>query len=210
MLKVDLHVHSDYSDGRDSIARLIETAKNKKLDVLAIVDHGPGHFFGIKPEKIGERNEKILEYAERCGIEVKLGIEIDLDRCEIHDKRFWDNNFDLVLGSIHKRCGYEEYFKAVKESIKMIDVLAHHGWNIDDYNDEIELELIDLLDKQNIAIELNSRRGLPWLSFIQLCADTGLRYTVGSDAHRAIHVGNVEWAESIAKEYFSEEDMYLG
>lgn len=210
MLKVDLHVHSDYSDGHDSIPRLIKAAKAKSLDILGIVDHGPGHSFGIRPEEIDKRNQEILEKADLFGIDVRMGIELDLDSYEIHDKKLWDNSFDLVLGSIHKRCRYAEYFQAVKDSISMIDILAHHGWVIADYNDEIELKLIDLLYKNDVAIEINSRRGLPWLSFIRLCADAGLRYTIGSDAHRAIHVGNVEWAENIAKEYFNDGDIYIG
>jgi len=210
MLKVDLHVHSNYSDGHDSVARLIKAAKEKNLDMMAIVDHGPGHYAGISPDKLDIRRKEVLEHASLCGIEVLVGIELDLDRPEIHDKKLWDNSFDLVLGSIHKRCGYSEYFKAVKESIEMIDVLAHHGWMIEDHDDEIELGLIDLLNEHDVAIEINSRRGLPWRYFLQKCADSKLRYTIGSDAHRAIQVGKVEWAEDIAREFFSEQDMYLG
>jgi predicted metal-dependent phosphoesterase TrpH len=38
-MKADLHTHSTMSDGGDSILRLIELAKEKDLDAMAITDH---------------------------------------------------------------------------------------------------------------------------------------------------------------------------
>jgi len=38
-VKADLHIHSTVSDGSDTIAQIIETAKNKGLDAIAITDH---------------------------------------------------------------------------------------------------------------------------------------------------------------------------
>ncbi|MDY6932101.1 MAG: PHP domain-containing protein [Halobacteriota archaeon] len=208
--RVDLHVHSNYSDGRDSVEKLIETAKGRGLYKVAIVDHGPDHQFGMKLEDIEKRDEEISEFSKFYGIDVFSGIELDLDRLDSLDMGFWNDNFDLILGSIHKRYTYGDYFQYVKRSIKDIDILAHHGWKIDGYNDDIEVELIRLLKEHDVAVEINSRRGLPWEYFLRMCSDAGLKYSIGSDAHRAIHVGNVEWAEDIASKFFSEEDIYLG
>lgn len=38
-MKVDLHIHSTVSDGSDTIAQIIEKAKHKGLDMIAITDH---------------------------------------------------------------------------------------------------------------------------------------------------------------------------
>ena len=38
-MKVDLHIHSNYSSGTKSVKELIEEAKNKGLDMIAITDH---------------------------------------------------------------------------------------------------------------------------------------------------------------------------
>ncbi|MDY6865223.1 MAG: PHP domain-containing protein [Halobacteriota archaeon] len=208
--RVDLHVHSNYSDGRDSVEKMIEAAKNIGLDKVAIVDHGPDHRFGMKREDIGKRDDEIREFSKFYGIEVISGIELDLDILNPEEMGFWDDNFDLVLGSIHKRYTYEDYFQYVKRSIECIDILAHHGWKIDGYNDDIEVELIRLLKEHEVAVEINSRRGLPWEYFLRMCSDAGLKYSIGSDAHRAIYVGDVEWAEDIASKFFSKEDIYLG
>ena len=40
MLKIDLHVHSEYSDSVSSIDKILEAAEEKGLDGIAITDHG--------------------------------------------------------------------------------------------------------------------------------------------------------------------------
>ncbi|MEM1578986.1 MAG: PHP domain-containing protein [Archaeoglobaceae archaeon] len=39
MFKAELHVHSKFSDGRDSVKRIIASALKKRIDVLSITDH---------------------------------------------------------------------------------------------------------------------------------------------------------------------------
>ena len=39
MLRADLHMHSVYSDGTLSIKKLLDYAKSKRLDIIAITDH---------------------------------------------------------------------------------------------------------------------------------------------------------------------------
>ena len=39
MLKADLHIHTNYSDGRDNVRKILAAAITKNLDVIAITDH---------------------------------------------------------------------------------------------------------------------------------------------------------------------------
>ncbi|TDA27204.1 MAG: PHP domain-containing protein, partial [Archaeoglobi archaeon] len=39
MLRAELHVHSNFSDGKDNVGDLIKAAIEKKIDVLSITDH---------------------------------------------------------------------------------------------------------------------------------------------------------------------------
>jgi hypothetical protein len=55
MLRVDLHLHSNYShDGRSSVPQLIERARECGLDRIALTDHntfdGAAQFVGLSPE----------------------------------------------------------------------------------------------------------------------------------------------------------------
>ena len=38
-MKLDLHLHSTASDGSDTPSRIVELAKEKGIDVIALTDH---------------------------------------------------------------------------------------------------------------------------------------------------------------------------
>ncbi len=73
--KVDLHSHTNYSDGFNSPKELIDKAKGKGIEVLSITDHD-------NLAAIAEASE----YGRKVGVEIIPGVEISsdiLDR-EIH------------------------------------------------------------------------------------------------------------------------------
>ena len=36
---IDLHLHTNYSDGTDSVEELLENAEKQKLEIISITDH---------------------------------------------------------------------------------------------------------------------------------------------------------------------------
>lgn len=39
---IDLHMHTKYSDGSDSLCELLTRVENKKLNTISITDHNTG------------------------------------------------------------------------------------------------------------------------------------------------------------------------
>ncbi|MBD5399284.1 MAG: PHP domain-containing protein [Treponema sp.] len=72
---IDLHVHSNASDGQYSPAELVQMAKKKEFSAIAITDH----------DTVAGLKEGRTE-AEKLGIIFVPGIEIEIDRphCEFH------------------------------------------------------------------------------------------------------------------------------
>ena len=72
---VDLHVHSDASDGTFTPTQVVELAKNAGLDAIALTDHDTTA--GV---------DEALEAAHHLNIEVIPGIEVSssFDGTEIH------------------------------------------------------------------------------------------------------------------------------
>ena len=64
-MRIDLHAHSDRSDGTDSPAELVRHAHDRGIDVLAITDHDTT-----------EGWQEAADVAERCGVALVRGIEI--------------------------------------------------------------------------------------------------------------------------------------
>jgi len=67
-IKVDLHSHTNYSDGFNSPKELIDKAKEKGIEVLSITDH----------DNLAAINEA-TEYGKRAGVEIIPGVEISSD-----------------------------------------------------------------------------------------------------------------------------------
>ncbi len=74
-LKIDIHTHTNYSDGFYSPEGLIKLAKKKGIHTLSVVDHDTVD--GL---------EEAIYYGEKLGVEVIPGIEIstDIDNKEVH------------------------------------------------------------------------------------------------------------------------------
>jgi 3',5'-nucleoside bisphosphate phosphatase len=64
-VRIDLHTHSDRSDGTDTPAELVRRARAQGIDVLALTDHDTT-----------EGWQEAVDVAERCDVVLVRGIEI--------------------------------------------------------------------------------------------------------------------------------------
>ena len=93
-----------------------------------------------------------------------------------------------------------------------VDVLAHHAWSAAlefGFIREHEERLVEILKENGKAIEINSRHCLPSWDFLAMCRDAGVKYTIGSDAHRLDAVGSVMWANNMARLIFRNEGLFM-
>ena len=60
-MRGDLHCHTTLSDGRQTLEQMVEAARGRGLEYLAITDHSASHGFGnhVTPEALAERIEEI-------------------------------------------------------------------------------------------------------------------------------------------------------
>ncbi|MDK2875998.1 MAG: hypothetical protein PWQ22_408 [Archaeoglobaceae archaeon] len=107
MLRAELHVHSNYSDGRDSVKRILMSAIEKRIDVLSITDHDTVD---------GSLSAMEIVSAEKLPLVVIPGIEISTRSGHL-----------LAYGvskSIEKGLGMRETCEEVR-GLKGLTVLAH-------------------------------------------------------------------------------------
>jgi len=85
--KLDLHVHTTYSDGTLSPKKVVEEVRNRGLSAVAITDHD-----------ITDGIEPALNYGAKTGVEVVPGIELscDYNGSEVHILGYyinWENSW---------------------------------------------------------------------------------------------------------------------
>jgi len=212
-MKVDMHLHTSKSDGRDSVHNIIEAAELKGLDLIALTDHGPGHGSGVTEKMVQETKKEVVLLQPSYRVRILTGIEAEiLPTGEVYlaDRK----GIDIVLASFHGASSWELYYKAVMRAMvdENVDVLAHHAWSsgvqfapIQEYEDR----LVELLRDNSVAIEINSKHCLPSWDFLIKCRDAGVKYTIGSDAHKAADVGSVAWATNTARHIYGRDGLFI-
>ena len=101
----DLHMHSTWSDGKQSIEEMALCCKSRGYEYFVISDHSPALSMvgGLTAERAREQWEEVDELNERLdGITVLKGMEVDILRdgsLDMDDDTL--EALDLVLISIH-------------------------------------------------------------------------------------------------------------
>ncbi|MDO5111729.1 MAG: histidinol-phosphatase HisJ family protein [Clostridia bacterium] len=97
----DLHTHTSYSDGTNSVMQMAEAAMHKGLRTLGISDHAPvpwANDWCIDPARVKEEGEEIARVREGLGDKLTLLWGVELDMCSQRD----DTPYDYVIGSTHE------------------------------------------------------------------------------------------------------------
>jgi histidinol phosphatase-like PHP family hydrolase len=211
-MKVDMHIHTDRSDGKYCLRDVIENAEGKGLDLIAITDHGPGHGSGIDRSKALAAKNEIERLQPGYHVKILAGIEAEiLPSGEIRLDGVED--MDIVLASFHGATSTEAYYGAVLKAVAdpRMDVLAHHALVAGGFSPvpEYDDRLIELMAANGVAVEVNSKYALPSWDFLKKCKDGGIKYTIGSDAHSLADVGSVAWARNTARHIYGDNGLFV-
>lgn len=223
MIKLDVHTHSIASGHGtiDTIADMAKHAATIGLSILGITDHGPATMGSGRPSYF--RN---LSYSpkKRCGIDLLYGVELNiLDAVGTLDL---DNDIllglDFAIASMHtqnKKPGSiientESYIKAMENPY--VKIIGH----CDDTNYPVDYEaLIKAAKANHVLIELNNNslspdgyRGntLPNdLAILKYCQRYRHPLLLSSDSHGRLHIGDVAYADALAKRVGFPDELIL-
>ena len=132
-IRGDLHMHSTWSDGRNTIADMVSASKQIGYEYVAITDHSERAWSSRKlaAEDVPRQREEIEALRGRMrGIDVLHGIEVDI----MHDGSLdFDDEllegFDIVLASLHDHAGHdgarltERYLRAIHNPL--VNIITH-------------------------------------------------------------------------------------
>ena len=108
-LRGDLHVHTDWSDGRDPVELMVAGAKDRGYEYVAITDHSSGRGIanGLTEERLVEHAGELRRVEESLGgIRVLKGTEVDIRADGTVD--YADDvlaGLDWVVASVHSGRG---------------------------------------------------------------------------------------------------------
>ncbi len=111
-LRCDLHMHTDWSDGRGTLRQMVEAAASLGHEYIAITDHSKSSRVanGLTPERLSAQIQQVREInTEIDGMEVLAGSEVDILKDGSLD--FPDEllaQLDIVIASVHEGLSMSE------------------------------------------------------------------------------------------------------
>ena len=195
-LRGDLHMHSTWSDGKNTLSEMIAACVERGYAYMAITDHSKALAMtgGMDEAKLARQWEELDELtADRNDITVLRGMEVDILRdgsLDLSDD--WLARLDIVLVSVHSHFGLsraDQTARVVKAvSHPMVNVLAHPTARMLGERDPIDLDLGEVFDAclaNQVAVEHNASVPRLDLSDTHLIAarKRGLVVSMGTDAH---------------------------
>ncbi len=209
-IRGDLHMHTKWSDGRDTIKAMAQAAVKRGYEYIGISDHSKRVKIakGLAEEKLREQIEVIRKIDEELiDIRVLSGVEVEIlseGTLDFSDDVLAET--DVVTASIHydTRGSEEEmterFVRALKN--KYVDILAHPTGRMVGRRPSYSVNLDKLMEAakhHGVFLEINSYR----LDISDVEAhrakDRGLHLVVGSDAHSATGLEVMKFGVAMAR-----------
>ena len=215
----DLHTHTDWSDGGESIETMVAAAEDRGDDYLCISDHatGPGMVggVGLDDDELREQMDAVVAAAEDADIEVFHGVEANIDAdggLSVGDDVLAD--LDVVIASPHSDLGMDRE-AATERLVTAVehpetDVLGHPtGRLINDrpgLSPDVE-RLASAAADAETALEINANPHRLDLNdeAVRTAVEAGATVVINTDAHGVgeldfrrygVHTARRGWAET--------------
>lgn len=204
-IRSDLHLHTQYTDGRASIEELAEAARERGYTHIGITDHSKSLYVadGIGAEDVARQREEVDALNARYEVEgadfrVLLGHEADIlsDGALDADDQVLDL-VDYVIGAIHQGMSSDadrmtdRVVRAFESGL--VDILSHPTGRIllgrDAYGIHVS-EVIEGAVEHDVALEINAAPDRLDLSDVhaRLTAERGAKLCINTDAHSLEHL----------------------
>lgn len=221
-LKGDLHVHSDWSDGHDSIAGMVASAWARGYQYLAITDHsvGRGIAHGLSEERVRQQVAEIKALNERLdGFRLFTGIEVDIradGTLDLPDELL--KELDVVIAAVHSAMGQdaEKMTKRIIHALEnpYVNILAHPTCRLLGVRDPIDVDLEAMFRaaaRTNTALEINAMPERLDLRDIHVlrAQELGVKFAIGTDAHSAAQLETIRFGVGVARRGWCQAEHVL-
>jgi len=220
-LKGDLHVHSKYSDGDNSIEEVAGACRKRGYSYVAITDHSQSlkvaHGLGIadlkkKRQEIDKLNKRLKNFR------ILYGTEVDIDsdgKIDYKDEIL--KEFDVVVGAIHT--GFKESREQLTKRIikacenKYVHIIAHPTGKLWGAREAYIIDLDKILKvakETNTHLEINAFPQRLDLNNIHAhrAKEMGVKLVIATDAHEILQLEAVKFGISVARRgWLSKDDV---
>ena len=191
-LRGDLHMHTNWSDGLNTVEEMVKACIDMGYEYMAISDHSQSARVanGLTPERFKLQREEIERVRKKYGDKISIlwSVEVDIlpdGSLDLPDELL--REFDFVTASIHSRFNQdntERLLKAMENPY--VNLIGHPFGRQYGYREGYPLDFDRILEKAletGTALEINSQREDLDSQHIRQAVERGVKLVVNSDAH---------------------------
>lgn len=215
-IKGDLHLHSTWSEGENSIEEVAKAAQKLGYEYMAITDHtaGLGITHGLKEKDISryiKEIDKINQKLHATGykLHVLSGVEANImadGSLDISDQML--SKLDVVVASIHS--GFRQSKDKITERLiramknPNVDIIGHPSGRLLEKRQPLNLDwekVFEAAKENSVIMEINSQPDRLDLSddLIIAAKKYNLKFVISTDSHHLVQLENMRYGVATAR-----------
>ena len=218
-IKGDFHVHTDWSEGSNTLVEMATAAQKLGYEYIAVTDHSKalGVAHGLSEERmlaqieeIHKLNDMLSDFHVFSGIEVDIKADASLDFPDSILKQC-----DVVVAALHT--GQKQARREITGRLitamenENVDIIAHPTGRIIGEREAYDVDIEALLDAAagtGTVLEINAYPNRLDLSDINArkAKNRGVKIAIGTDAHNTGHLGLMEFGVDVARRGWLEKE----
>lgn len=217
-IKGDLHMHTRWSDGVAGIEEMVEGARAKGYQYMAICDHSRSLRIarGMSLEMLKEQMKAIDDLdAVTPNFRIFKGIEVDIlknGQLDYPDELL--RELDIVVASIHTGFSGSEDELTGRMIAAMqnpyVDIIGHPTGRLIQRREPYQINVEKILHaakETGTVVEVNATPDRLDLSehYLKMCKALGVKVAVNTDAHSVDQLGYMEYGVGMARRGWLEE-----
>ncbi|MFN4319647.1 MAG: DNA polymerase/3'-5' exonuclease PolX [Aquificaceae bacterium] len=218
-IKGDFHMHSDWSDGLNSLEEMAQACYELGYQYMVIGDHSQSSRVanGLEPSRYMEQFkliEKLNQHYNPKGFYILKGCEVDIlpdGSLDLPDELL--EKFDFVVASIHSRFNQDNTYRILKAMENpYVNLIGHPTGKAYGTRQGYPLDMEKIIRKAKetgTALELNTYRADLSPENIRRCMEVGVMIAVVTDAHSTKHLSYMELGVGLARRGWAVPELVL-
>ncbi|MCS6875990.1 MAG: DNA polymerase/3'-5' exonuclease PolX [Aquificaceae bacterium] len=218
-IKGDFHMHSNWSDGLNSLEEMVEACYRLGYQYMVIGDHSQSSRVanGLDPARYREQFrliEKLREHYEPKGFHILKGCEVDIlpdGSLDLPDSLL--EEFDFVVASIHSRFNQDNTYRILKAMENpFVNLIGHPTGKVYQSREGYPVDMDKVLEvakETGTALELNTPRADLSPENIKRCMELGVTVAIVTDAHAVSHLPYMELGVGLARRGWAIPELVL-
>jgi DNA polymerase (family 10) len=215
-LRGDLHLHSDWSDGRDPMEAMVAAAAAQGYEYMALTDHSSGRGIanGLSPERLMDQIGLLRSFQARYSIAILCGSEVDIradGTLDYSDELL--NELDVVVASVHSALGQDRrtmtqrIIKAMRHPA--VTIIGHLSTRLLGRREPVEFDLEEVLQEARTtgtALEINASPERLDLkdTHAYRARELGVPLVISTDSHHYADLAQTRFGAAVARRAWCE------